>query len=103
MHVAPGAGADCLSSTVNYSTRRADQIDHRFPLDDLIFQGRYNPDLYDLYDLYDLAHVVGWKPYTLHDMLYVFSGLDLYYTDAAPHPVDYLDHDLSDLSGVCTG
>ena len=36
-----------------------------------IFQGRYIPDLYDLYDLYDLAHVAGWEPYNLHDLVHV--------------------------------
>ena len=28
--------------------------------------GRY---IHDLYDLYDLAHVGGWEPYSLHDLL----------------------------------
>ena len=26
-------------------------------------------DLCDLYDLYDLAHVAGWEPYNVHDLL----------------------------------
>ena len=26
-------------------------------------------NLYDLYDMYDLAHVPGWEPYNLHDLL----------------------------------
>ena len=39
--------------------------------------------LYDLYDLYDLAHVAGWEPYNLHNILAVNCGmspaLDLWY------------------------
>ena len=33
----------------------------------------------DLYDLCDLAHVAGWEPYNLHDLLFkhIFSGLDM--------------------------
>ena len=40
---------------------------------DLDLPGRADifPICYDLYDLYDLAHVAGWKPYNLHDLLII--------------------------------
>ena len=37
-----------------------------------MFQGKYTPGLYDLYDLYDpygIAHVAGWEPHNLYDLL----------------------------------
>ena len=33
----------------------------------------------DLYAQYDLAHVAGWEPYNLHDLGFVFPGLDVCY------------------------
>ena len=54
-----------------------------------------------------VAHVAGWEAYNLHDLGHVSCGLDLYYADpaqpltAAGGELDYLDHDLSDLSEVC--
>ena len=41
-------------------------------------------DLCDLYDLYDLAHVAAWEPYTLHELVGLFPGLDL--TCTVRHP-----------------
>ena len=36
-----------------------------------VFRGRKVPDLCDMYDLYDLAHVAGWRPFSLHDLAHV--------------------------------
>ena len=50
----------------------------------------------------------GWNRYNLRDLVHanVFPGLDLCYTDPTQHittageDLDYLDHDLSDLSDL---
>ena len=62
----------------------------------------------------DLAHVARWDPHNLHDLAQVLLGwicttqilLDLYYSDPAQplitagEELDYVDHDLFDLSEV---
>ena len=66
------------------------------------FQGRSISDLV----WSTVAHVVGWDPYDLHDLLqHMLSGLDLYYADpgqpltTAGEELDHVDHDVSE---VCT-
>ena len=73
-----------LFSAINKKNhvKRVGQI-VRLPFDDLDISRQIN--LFPiLYDLYDLAHVAGWDPYNLYDLLqHMFPGLDLYYTDLA--------------------
>ena len=63
-----------------------------------------------LYDLYDLAHVAGWDPYNLHDLLtaHVSWAESVLLSADPPQPLttageelDDLDYDLSDLSEAC--
>ena len=66
-----------------------------------MFQGRSIPHVVLKYDL---AHVAGWEPYKICMIWHMFPGLDLYNADPAQplttagEELDYLDHDLSDLS-----
>ena len=57
---------DTEATPEEYCAHRTDDLYDLFPLHDLIFRGRYIPDLYDL------AHVAGWKPYLLHDLVHGF-------------------------------